>query len=40
MSMYRLNQHLTVRNLYIVSINEILATQFIIVKVSQSLNLM
>ena len=40
MCSYRVNQHLIVLNLYIASINKILAMEFISVKVSQNLNLM
>ena len=37
---YRVNLHLIVLNLYSVSINKIIVTEFITVKVSQNLNLM
>ena len=40
MCRFRVNQHLTVLNLYKVSINKHLVTEFTIAKVSQNLNLM
>ena len=40
MCRYRVNQHLIVINLDSVSINKILVTEFITVKVSQNINLM
>ena len=40
MCRYRANQFLIVQNLYSVSINKILVTEFIAVKVSQNVNLM
>ena len=40
MCMYRVNQHLIVLNIESVSINKVLVTEFISVKVSQNLNLM
>ena len=40
MHMYRVNQHLIVLNLDNITINKVLLTEFITVKVSQNLNLM
>ena len=40
MGRYKVNQKLTVLNLYSVSFNKIVITEFINVKVSQNLNLM
>ena len=39
MCRYRVNQHLIVPDLYIVSANEDLVTEFITVKCSQNLNM-